>query len=122
MTSLKPQVHSGYRFRMGRLLSDSGYRRLIYMMMMVLGTNLDTLNYRFGVFEQAKLYMITEDGTLSTTGKLACGLAAGVAEAVFAVTPMETVKVKFINDMRMEKPRFRGFFHGVRTIVREEGE
>ncbi|XP_045770224.1 putative tricarboxylate transport protein, mitochondrial [Maniola jurtina] len=76
---------------------------------------------RFGVFEQAKLYMVTENGTLTTTGKLACGLAAGVAEAVFAVTPMETVKVKFINDMRMEKPRFRGFFHGVRTIVREEG-
>ncbi|XP_013144836.1 PREDICTED: putative tricarboxylate transport protein, mitochondrial [Papilio polytes] len=76
---------------------------------------------RFGVFEQAKLYMVNENGTLSNTGKLACGLAAGVAEAVFAVTPMETVKVKFINDMRMEKPRFKGFFHGVRTIVREEG-
>ncbi|KOB65727.1 putative tricarboxylate transport protein, partial [Operophtera brumata] len=65
--------------------------------------------------------MIKEDGTLSTTGKLVCGLSAGVAEAIFAVTPMETVKVKFINDMRMEKPRFRGFFHGVRTIVKEEG-
>ncbi|KAF9810576.1 hypothetical protein SFRURICE_021029 [Spodoptera frugiperda] len=75
----------------------------------------------FGVFEQARLYMLTEDGTLSTTGKLACGLAAGVSEAIFAVTPMETVKVKFINDLRLEKPRFRGFFHGVRTIVREDG-
>ncbi|CAH0402836.1 unnamed protein product [Chilo suppressalis] len=76
---------------------------------------------RFGVFEQAKQYMLKEDGTLSNTGKLTCGLAAGVAEAIFAVTPMETVKVKFINDMRMEKPRFKGFFHGVRMIVREEG-
>lgn len=65
--------------------------------------------------------MITENGTLTASGKLMCGLAAGVAEAIFAVTPMETVKVKFINDMRMEKPRFKGFFHGVRTIVREEG-
>jgi len=27
-----------------------------------------------------------------------CGLGAGVCEAIFAVTPMETVKVKFIND------------------------
>ena len=80
------------------------------------------ITFSFGVFEQAKLYMVNENGTLSNTGKLACGLAAGVAEAIFAVTPMETVKVKFINDMRMEKPRFRGFFHGVRTIVREEGE
>ncbi|XP_053617116.1 putative tricarboxylate transport protein, mitochondrial [Plodia interpunctella] len=76
---------------------------------------------RFGVFEQAKEFMVQADGTLSTAGKLGCGLAAGVAEAVFAVTPMETVKVKFINDMRTEKPRFKGFFHGVRTIVKEEG-
>ncbi|KOB66260.1 putative tricarboxylate transport protein, partial [Operophtera brumata] len=63
-----------------------------------------------------------EDGTLSTTGKLVCGLSAGVAEAIFAVTPMETVKVKFINDMRMEKPRFRGFFHGgVTATVMKQG-
>lgn len=79
-------------------------------------------HFRFGVFEQAKLYMVNENGSLSNSGKLLCGLAAGVAEAIFAVTPMETVKVKFINDMRMEKPRFKGFFHGVRTIVREEGK
>jgi solute carrier family 25 citrate transporter 1 len=29
---------------------------------------------------------------------LLCGLGAGVSEAILAVTPMETVKVKFIND------------------------
>ncbi len=51
-----------------------------------------------------------------------CGLlGAGVCEAIFAVTPMETVKVKFIDDRNSAKPRFRGFFHGVRTIVREQG-
>ena len=32
--------------------------------------------------------------------RLLCGLGAGVCEAIFAVTPMETVKVKFINDQR----------------------
>lgn len=34
---------------------------------------------------------------------------------------METVKVKFINDQRSAKPQFRGFVHGVTTIVRAEG-
>ena len=47
---------------------------------------------------------------------------AGICEAIFAVTPMETVKVKFIDDQAKAKPRFKGFFHGVRTIVREQGK
>ena len=42
-------------------------------------------------------------------------------EAILAVTPMETVKVKFINDQTSAKPHFRGFFHGVSQIVKEQG-
>jgi len=49
------------------------------------------------------------------------GLGAGVCEAIFAVTPMETVKVKFINDQRSAQPRYRGFAHGVSHIVKEQG-
>ncbi len=47
---------------------------------------------------------------------------AGVCEAIFAVTPMETIKVKFIHDRQLPNPRFKGFMHGVRTIVREQGK
>ena len=35
---------------------------------------------------------------------------------------METVKVKFIHDQNQAKPKFKGFFHGVREIVREYGK
>ena len=35
---------------------------------------------------------------------------AGVFEAIFAVTPMETVKVKFINDQTSANPHYKGFF------------
>lgn len=35
---------------------------------------------------------------------------------------METVKVKFIHDQRSATPKYHGFFHGVRQIVRTEGE
>ncbi len=76
---------------------------------------------RFGSFEQFKRHMVDEKGNLSPGSRLLCGLGAGVSEAILAVTPMETVKVKFINDQRSANPRFRGFFHGVRTIVAEQG-
>lgn len=66
--------------------------------------------------------MQDENGQLTAGGKLLAGLGAGVAEAILAVTPMETVKVKFINDQRSGNPQFKGFFHGVSTIVRQEGK
>lgn len=76
---------------------------------------------RFGAFETFKSQLQDNNGQLSIGGKLLAGLGAGVCEAVLAVTPMETVKVKFINDQRSSNPRFKGFFHGVSMIVRQEG-
>lgn len=77
---------------------------------------------RFGAFEFFRERMVLPDGTLSPGGRLLCGLGAGICEATFAVTPMETVKVKFINDQRSANPRFKGFFHGVGLIVKEQGK
>jgi solute carrier family 25 citrate transporter 1 len=44
-----------------------------------------------------------------------------LTEAVLIVTPMETVKVKFIHDQRLVKPNYHGFFHGIREIIRTDG-
>ena len=79
-------------------------------------------SFRFGAFEELKKHNVDANGNLSAGKRLLCGLGAGVAEAIFAVTPMETVKVKFINDQRSAKPQFKGFFHGVRTIIKNEGK
>jgi len=76
---------------------------------------------RFGAFEYFKKNNMDAKGNLSTGKKLLCGLGAGVCEAIFAVTPMETVKVKFIDDQAKKNPRFKGFYHGVRTIIKEQG-
>lgn len=76
---------------------------------------------RFGAFEYFKGKAVDEKGNLAPHMRMVCGLGAGVAEAIFAVTPMETVKVKFIDDQSKANPRFRGFFHGVREIIRVEG-
>ena len=35
---------------------------------------------------------------------------------------METIKVKFIDDRNRAQPRFKGFFHGVGMIAKEQGE
>jgi len=76
---------------------------------------------RFGAFEQFKKIMVDDKGNLSPGSRLLCGLGAGISEAILAVTPMETVKVKFIADQRSANPQYRGFAHGVRHIVAAEG-
>jgi solute carrier family 25 citrate transporter 1 len=76
---------------------------------------------RFGAFETFKKFTVDDKGNLRPVDRMLCGLGAGVCEAIFAVTPMETVKVKFINDRRSANPRFRGFFHGCSIIVKDEG-
>ncbi|KAI3413600.1 hypothetical protein GPALN_011089 [Globodera pallida] len=68
-----------------------------------------------------KVTAVDERGNLSPVMRLACGLGAGLSEAVFAVTPMETVKVKFIHDQTLDKPRFRGFTHGLGVIMKSDG-
>merc|ERR1719309_84194 len=76
---------------------------------------------RFGAFEQFKKQAVDDKGNLSPGSRLLCGLGAGISEAILAVTPMETVKVKFIADQRSANPQYRGFAHGVRHIVAAEG-
>lgn len=48
---------------------------------------------RFGTFEYLKGKAVDEKGNLSPSMRLLCGLGAGLSEAIFAVTPMETIKV-----------------------------
>jgi solute carrier family 25 citrate transporter 1 len=45
--------------------------------------------FRFGTFEFLKEKAMDERGNLTPLMRLACGLGAGLSEAVFAVTPME---------------------------------
>lgn len=76
---------------------------------------------RFGIFEILSNQMRDESGRLDSGRGLLCGLGAGVMEAVLVVCPMETVKVKFIHDQSSANPKYRGFFHGVREIIRTQG-
>ncbi|MGH0192251.1 UNVERIFIED_CONTAM: hypothetical protein FKN15_012592 [Acipenser sinensis] len=66
--------------------------------------------------------MRDENGKLDGTRGLLCGLGAGVAEAVVVVCPMETIKVKFIHDQCSTNPQYKGYFQGVREIIRQQGK
>ncbi|XP_072446194.1 tricarboxylate transport protein, mitochondrial-like isoform X1 [Chiloscyllium punctatum] len=76
---------------------------------------------RFGTFEFLHNRMVDANGKLSHGRSFLCGLGAGIAEAVFVVCPMETIKVKFIHDQCSPNPRYQGFIHGVREIIQEQG-
>ena len=79
---------------------------------------------RFLAFEQLKGALAGPGGRLSTPATLLCGLGAGVAEAIVAVTPMDTIKTRLIHDQLTRAPHeraYRGLAHGVVTIVRADG-
>jgi solute carrier family 25 citrate transporter 1 len=79
---------------------------------------------RFLAFETLKGQLADEQGRMSSARTLLCGLGAGTAEAIIAVTPMDTIKTKLIHDQLTRSAadrRYNGFVHGVRTIVRDQG-
>ncbi|KOC62959.1 Tricarboxylate transport protein, mitochondrial [Habropoda laboriosa] len=76
---------------------------------------------RFGSFEVVKGVLADSDGKLTTQRSLLAGLCAGTSEAILVVTPMEAIKVKFINDQRSVNPKYRGFLNGVSMITKEYG-
>ncbi|KAF8609232.1 mitochondrial tricarboxylate transporter [Ceratobasidium sp. AG-I] len=76
---------------------------------------------RFVSYDKFKQMLADKDGRVSAPRSLLAGLGAGMAEAIFAVTPSETIKTKLIDDSKLAQPRFRGLVHGATSIVREEG-
>jgi solute carrier family 25 citrate transporter 1 len=76
-------------------------------------------NYvRFGTYTFMQTNVLPQRNKLNN---LLCGLAAGSSEAIFVVTPQETVKTKLIHDRLSENPKYRNVFHGIKTIVGQQG-
>ncbi|WFD35549.1 hypothetical protein MCUN1_002405 [Malassezia cuniculi] len=77
---------------------------------------------RFLSYDHFKSMLRDENGKLSGPRSLLAGLGAGMTEAVFAVTPSETIKTKLIDDAKREKPRYPpGLVGGSLAIIRDEG-
>uniref|UniRef100_A0A8C9F7M1 Citrate transport protein n=1 Tax=Pavo cristatus TaxID=9049 RepID=A0A8C9F7M1_PAVCR len=116
-----PPRYKGIGDCVKQTVRDHGVRGLYRGLSSLVYGSIPKAAVRFGMFEFLSNQMRDEQGRLDSTRGLVCGLGAGVAEAVMVVCPMETIKVKFIHDQCSSKPKYRGFFHGVREIVREQG-
>ena len=72
-------------------------------------------NYvRFGTYTYVQDNVFKER---NRTNNFLCGICAGAAEAVFVVTPQETLKTKLIHDKLSPQPKYRNLFHGIYTIM-----
>ncbi|XP_028662519.1 tricarboxylate transport protein, mitochondrial-like isoform X1 [Erpetoichthys calabaricus] len=102
-------------------VQDHGFKGLYRGLSSLLYGSIPKSAVRFGMFEFLSNQAKDSTGRLDNTRSLLCGLGAGVAEAILVVCPMETIKVKFIHDQNSTIPRYRGFYHGVREIIRDQG-
>ena len=105
----------------GVTLKERGFTGLYRGLPPLLWGSVPKSAVRFGAYEFFKGRLVDDKGRLSQGATLLAGLGAGVSEAILAVCPMETIKVKFIHDQNMPKPKYRGFFHGVGAIAKQEG-
>ncbi|SHO76222.1 Mitochondrial inner membrane citrate transporter [Malassezia sympodialis ATCC 42132] len=77
---------------------------------------------RFLSYDHFKDMLKNEEGKLTAPRSLLAGLGAGMMEAIFAVTPSETIKTKLIDDAKRETPKYPpGLVRGSMAIVRDEG-
>ncbi len=66
---------------------------------------------RFLSYDHFKSMLKDENGKLSGPRSLLAGLGAGMMEAIFAVTPSETIKTKLIDDGKRAVPKYpKGLF------------
>lgn len=77
---------------------------------------------RFLSYDHFKSMLKDEHGKLTAPRSLLAGLGAGMMEAIFAVTPSETIKTKLIDDAKSPKPKYPpNLVAGSIAIVRDEG-
>ena len=74
---------------------------------------------RFFAFETLKNALQEPDGTMSAGKTLLCGLGAGTAEAVIAVTPMDTIKTCMQGDLGRVK--YDGIVQTGQLLAKEYG-
>lgn len=105
----------------GLTVREHGVKGLYRGLSVLLYGSIPKSAVRFGSFEEFKKRNVGADGNLTHQRKFLCGLGAGISEAILVVTPMETIKVKFIHDQNSATPKFKGFYHGVGEIIKQQG-
>ena len=89
-------------------------------MALVVGNSMKA-GVRFLTYDFFKNKLSDSQGKISAPRSLLAGLGAGMTEAIFAVTPSETIKTKLIDDAKRPNPQYRGLIHGTSCIIKQEG-
>jgi solute carrier family 25 citrate transporter 1 len=76
---------------------------------------------RWTAYNWAASGLRDENGKLSVGANILCGVVAGTSEAMFAVTPIETLKSRVIDDRRLGNNRYSGSMDAIRKIVAADG-
>jgi len=78
--------------------------------------------FRWGAYTNlAGLARDKETGKLSAAMTTLCGLGAGVTEAIFGVTPFETLKTRMTDDQRKGTGKYKGSVDAFLKIARSDG-
>jgi solute carrier family 25 citrate transporter 1 len=76
---------------------------------------------RWTGYETALQRFKDNDGKIPMYGRIAAGACGGVTEAIFAVTPIETLKTRVTDDMRRGTGNYSGSFDALMKIMKSEG-
>lgn len=76
---------------------------------------------RWYAYETSKNYFKGPDGKLTIGTNALCGFIAGTSEAIFAVTPIETIKTRVADDQRKGTAKYKGSIDAVMKIVKADG-
>ncbi|KAI6356168.1 hypothetical protein MCOR25_007936 [Pyricularia grisea] len=87
---------------------------------LILGTTAKA-GVRFLSFDSIKNVLKDEQGNLSPARGILAGMVAGAVESVVAVTPTERVKTALIDDAKSGKMQYKGGFHALTVMIRQQG-
>jgi len=77
--------------------------------------------FRWGGYTNISYYFRDDDGKISPVANAVSGMGAGICEAVFAVTPVETIKTRVTDDQRRGTNKYTGSTDAIIKIVKSEG-
>merc|ERR1719454_156120 len=77
--------------------------------------------FRWGAYTNISAFFRDEKGKISTFGNALSGLGAGCCEAIFAVTPVETIKTRVNDDLRRGTGNYTGAPDAIVKILKSEG-
>ncbi|XP_030370641.1 putative tricarboxylate transport protein, mitochondrial [Scaptodrosophila lebanonensis] len=117
----KAKKYTGIVDCVAKTIKERGFFGLYRGLSVLLVGSIPKCAVRFGGYEFFSHLLQNDDGSIPTSRRFLAGMCAGISEAFLAVTPMETVKVKFISDMRSGNPQYKGLIHGVGRILKTEG-